>query len=119
MPEVKLTRAMREADFSTDHKMILSKISLCIRPKTRNRGSAKKIDCGRLQDLKLRESYQDTLKTNLTRSSSVTDTENLGLAALGINLRKHRDQFDESDHTMRELLQAKHATHAAAVRCRN
>ena len=103
MREVKSSRAMRGADFSTNHRMIRSKMSLCIRPKTRKRGSAKKIDCGRLQDPELRETYQDTLKTNLTRSSSATDSENLGwdriadavysagLAALGSNRRKHRD----------------------------
>ena len=103
MPEVKVTRALRRADFSTDHRMIPSKMSVCIRPKIRKRDSEKKLDCGRLQDPELRETYQDTLKTNLTRSSSATDSENLGwdriadavysagLAALGSNRRKHRD----------------------------
>ena len=32
--EVKITRAMRGADFSTDHRMILSKISLAVRPES-------------------------------------------------------------------------------------
>ena len=122
---------MRGADFSTDHRMILSKMSLCMRSKTRKWGSPKKIDCGRLQGPELRETFQDTLKTNLTRSNSATDTENLrreritnavrsaGLAGLGTNRRKHRDWFDESDPTIRELLQAKHAAHAAVLRCPN
>ena len=44
--EVKVTRAMRGADFSTDHRMIMSKMSLQVRPKVRRSGAKKKINCG-------------------------------------------------------------------------
>ena len=88
------------ADFSTDHRMILSKISLSVRPKSRMNAS--------------REIYIETLKTKLQNLSG-SDMDDLdhkwsqifdvlrsaGLNVLGTLRKRHRNWFNESDHEVR------------------
>ena len=62
---MKKTRAMRGANFSTDHRMILTKISLSVRPKTRMNGSTKKVNCGLLRSAQHREAYMEMVRTKL------------------------------------------------------
>lgn len=123
--EVKITRAMRGADFSTDHRMILSKISLTIRPKTRINGSTKKVNCGLLSNTQHREAYMEAVITGLHNVSDgdldhtwsqIADTvRSAGLDALGTSRKRHRDWFDESDQQVKELLRTKNAAHNAAI----
>ena len=79
MPDVNLTRALRGADFTTGYRIILSKILLSIRPRTKKRGSVKRKDSGRLQDQQLRETYKDMdnlgwdKRNNVVRSAGLTE----------------------------------------------
>ena len=53
------------ADFSTDHRKILSKIFLSVRPKSRTIVSRKKVNCALLHSARHREAYIETMKTKL------------------------------------------------------
>ena len=126
--EVKITRAMRGADFSTDHRMILSKISLSVRPRSRMNGAKKKVNCGLLHNSHHREEYMEAVKIKLN-SAGGADMEDLdqkwsqisdvlksaGLEVLGASRKRHRDWFDESDQEVAELLRNKNTAHRSAL----
>ena len=123
--EVKITRAMRGADFSTDHRMILTKISLAVRPKSRIRGSTRKLNYGLLSSTQHREEYMEAVSTKLRNLSEgdldhawtqLSDTlQSAGLETLGTSRKRHRDWFDESDQEIKDLLRTKNAAHNAAI----
>ena len=107
--------------------MIMSKISLQVRPKTRRSGA--KINCGIPQCVDRRESNMNALAITL---ASVVVTEkgegaefmwvrvsktiwSTRLSTLGTSRKRHRDWFDENNDEVKELLKTKNKAHAAAI----
>ena len=125
--DVHITRAMRGAEFSTDHRLLVSKMSLVVRPPVRRRAGVPKLCVNKLQDLGIRNAYQQKIAES-------RGTYNLGdLHAdhgpdvawsrmcrlliddasehLGTQSRKHRDWFNENNEEVRNLIARKNKAH--------
>ena len=124
-----MIRAMRGADCWTDHRLILAKMRLQIRPRPRRSGTAKKLNCDSLRNPQVRESYENMVQ-ELTQEIDGQESDSLStkwdnlatrlMAAaqgiLGVSTRKHRDWFRESSHEISALLSEKNEAHQAALR---
>ena len=127
--ETLVTRAMRGADCWTDHRLILAKMRLQIRPRPRRSGTVKKLNCDSLRNPQVRESYENMVQ-ELTQEIDGQESDSLStkwdnlatrlMAAaqdiLGVSTRKHRDWFRESSHEISALLSEKNEAHQAALR---
>ena len=124
--ETLITRAMRGAECWTDHRLILAKMRLKIRPGTRRARPLKKIDCSALRDVRKRDSLerkisyitQDMTAVSSANMSEKWDTFASRLMAaaqetLGTISKKNRDWFTESSHEVASLLQEKNRAHQA------
>ena len=123
------TRAMRGAECSTDHRLIVSDMRLSIRPKTRLQPrSAKKLNTRLLMDPEKRSEFQLALEEKLNSrpipevdvvtggwQHFSSDLRGCAESTLGVRRRKNRDWFDENSSTITELIQAKKRAHNAAV----
>ena len=124
------TRAMRGAECSTDHRLIVSDMRLSIRPKTRLRSrTVKKLNTRLLKDPEKRSEFQQVLEEKLDSRQPIPEevdvtgrwqqlSSDLGGCAestLGICRRKNRDWFDDNSSAIAELVQAKNRAHNAAV----
>ena len=113
------------ADCWTDHKLIVSKLSLQILPKRRPQGQkvVKKLDISKLnvpakkdkfiedlnnelKDIKTNPTDPEENWTNLKATLQKTALETLGPAK-----RRHQDWFDENDPAIQVLLDNKHKLH--------
>ena len=56
--ETLVTRAMRGAECWTDHRLILAKMRLRIRPRTRRTRAARKLDCSALKNAEIRNNFE-------------------------------------------------------------
>ena len=130
---VSRTRAMRGAECSTDHRLIISDVCWRVRPKVRRQQSnTKKLNVAALQDSTKREEFQAKLHasfepnrgTNIQSGNEIESfwrdfTETIREAAketIGLKKRKHRDWFDENDTEIRTLLSEKNPAHNASLR---
>ena len=84
--EVMLTKAMRGAECWTDHRLILSKMSMKIRPPIRKKSKPiRKINCASLKDETKRNSYTERVReivnaTSFPSSSKFTSEESDSLS---------------------------------------
>ena len=80
---VRVTKTMCGADCWTDHRLVVSKLNLCIQPVRRPQGKTvpKKLDVSKLMD------------------------------SLGPVSRKHQEWFDDNDKEIQGLLEEKHQKH--------
>ena len=125
--DVHITRAMRGAELSTDHRLVVSKMALVIRPPIRRRPGVKKLCVNKLQNENTRNLYQEGLQESLGTQSAASVYSELGPDAawermckllvdtasefLGAEARKHRDWFNENDVEIRELIRRKNEAH--------
>ena len=129
--EVHITRAMRGADCWTDHRMIMSKMNLRIRPAPprRNQGGFKKINCAALKNDTNRQRYAEEVRAIVQdnreeRNLSAEDdwgrvSERLLAAAmeiLGPVRNNHRDWFNECGAAITTLLAKTNRAHTACLR---
>ena len=125
--EVSITRAMRGAECWTDHRLMMSKMHVAIRPPTRRRRRRKRIDCALLKDPSTRSDF-----TAKTRTALEGITASVGTAAaqwdeiarklldvaeemLGTQRPRDRDWFGENGDEIKELLRRKNDAHTAAL----
>ena len=131
--DVKKTRAMRGAECSTDHRLIVSDIGWKLRPKVRRQKRAsKKFNVTALQDPVKRENFQIKLREalegaepSLTQSNDhVKDSWkffartilNTAEESIGLRKRSHRDWFDENDSEIGAILAEKNRAHNASLK---
>ena len=123
-------RVMRGADCWTDHRLVVSKMKLKIRPRIRlcnNR--PKKIDLSALRVEEKRHELQERNSLLIDNLQQITDCDpdtvwdclTSGLMenasqALGYQTRKNRDWFQENSAEIRKLLHEKNAAHGACLR---
>ena len=130
MNEVVITRVMRGAEASTDHKMVRTILRLKIRPPVRKKASKPRLNLPALSDTTVREAFQQALselpETAPHPSPSIT-TETLNnswnnacsillesaQSILGTAPRRHRDWFDENKTEIHALVREKNAAHDA------
>ena len=128
---VEKTRAMRGAECSTDHRLIVSDIGWKLRPKVRRqKRQSKKFNVAALQDPIKRENFQTMLRESLqgspTSQSEVrmedswerfaSAIKNTAEETIGLKKRNHRDWFDENDSAITSILAEKNRAHNACLR---
>ena len=124
--DVVITRAMRGAECSTDHIMLVSKMKLAIRPIARHTRPSKRINVNGLKTMETRDAFRRTVAEKLTQNSTHADLTpddswtNIHSAlkqsaeeTLGFTTRSHKDWFDENNVEIHELLSLKNKAHDA------
>lgn len=125
--DVRVTKAMCGAECWTDHRLIISKLNIRIKPSRRPQGQrcVKRLNITRLQQEHTRLAFVEALDHHLeSLSFEHTDVEadwtalktvlhSTALESLGVPLRTHQDWFDENDAEIRVLLDEKHRLHKA------
>ena len=127
--EVRTTRAMRGANCWTDHRMILMKINITIRPAIRRQKACRKLNCATLEDPKKKEEYKNALSARLIADEHVQGAnvderwqalschlKETGKEILGYEKKKNRDWFDENNSEIKALLKRKNAAHNARIK---
>ena len=123
--DVLVTKSMCGADCWTDHKLIVSKLSLQILPKRRPQGQkvVKKLDISKLNVETTKEKFVGDLTTGLKdikinpldpeeNWKNLKDTiQKTAKETLGPAKRRHQDWFDENDQEIQDLLDNKHKLH--------
>ena len=131
LKEVQYTRVKRGANCWTDHRLLVSKMNLTIRPKTRRRqGTIKRMNCPLLNLQEKQEELKHTLTQELEGieiepapltqeevdslwNRIITKIHNSALECLGTMKRRSKDWFDDSNDTIRQLLLDKNKAHDA------
>ncbi|KAF7252753.1 Craniofacial development protein 2 [Varanus komodoensis] len=106
--DVRVTKAMPSADCWTDHRLIISKFSLHIKPKRRPQGNKavmKKINVSKLRKPNTAASLAEDLDNQLS--------ELLGRTGNASGILKQQDWFDENNEEIKALLAEKHRLHHA------
>ena len=133
--DVTRTRAMRGAECSTDHRLIVSDVCWQVRPKVRKRWShSKKLKVAAVHDSTKREKFQSKLTFALESNEELYNSiysenqiesiwrnltatiESVAKDTIGLKTRVHRDWFDENDSDIRRLLSEKNSAHSASLR---
>lgn len=128
--EVFVTRAMRGADCWTDHRLIISKMRLRIRPKPRRATTrTKKINLVALTSQTVKSKYQDKVKSIISETGRIEATNlnqkwesfaaKITTAAstiLGTSPKKHKDWFQENNTEIASLLKRKNQAHVDCLR---
>ena len=131
--DVRVTKAMCGADCWTDHRLIMSKLNMCIQPKRRPQGkkATKRLNVARLQVDPIKQSLCEELEDKLEQLNfNPTNVEENWTAFrdllyttstehLGPSTRKHQDWFDENNTEIQVLLEEKHHLHRALLNDRS
>ena len=119
--DVKVTRAMCGADCWTDHRLLLSKMKLQVKPAKRPQGKKvpKKLDTAKLKESSTKQLLVQNLNENLSglqlNSGDVEQdwvnfrdqVYSTAKETVGVTKRKHQDWFDENDPHIQALLDEK------------
>ena len=120
--DVGVTKTMCGADGWTDHRLVFSKLNLCIQPARRSQGKKvpKRLDVSKLKQSCKRQAFINDICSLLDAQehSSKDPDENwtvfrdtvhsLAMDSLGPVSRKHQDWFHENDEEIQGLLEEKH-----------
>ena len=122
--DVKVTKAMCGADCWTDHRLIISKMKLTIKPVRRPQGKAplKRINVAKLGNSITTNALVDKLSETLETfeiqneaeqdwSTFSTTVHTSSLEVLGKTSRKNQDWFDENDEKIKAILDEKNQLH--------
>ena len=125
--DVNVTRVMRGAELSTDHRLVISAMRLKIRPPVRKRTGKPRISVNKLLDPRTRDMFQtnvnaalNTVDAGRANDRPVLDNEwgnicdllkDTARKTLGTETRKHRDWFNENDEEIRDLIKRKNLIH--------
>ena len=126
---MRITKAMCGAECWTDHRLIVSKLNICVQPKRRPPGkkAPKRINITKLKDGPTKQVFVDTLEERLgaitldkqdveAAWTSLRETVyNTAMECLGPPARKHKDWFDEKHSDITALLEQKRAAHLAHI----
>ena len=133
MNEVQITRAMRGAECSTDHRLIRSTLRLTVRPPARRQKPRHKLYVHAAHNQKIREELRNAIDQSLSHISTTTTlncTSNLTMewqalssalltasqSTLGNMERRHQDWFDDNATDIRSLIHDKNAAHDSLLR---
>ena len=125
--DVRVTKAMCGAECWTDHRLIATKLRLCIQPKRRPQGvkASKRLNVNKMKTDSIKQSFIAALEKRL--ESLVLDDQdveaawgalretvyNTAMECLGPNSRKHKDWFDENCVEITQLLENKRRAYKA------
>lgn len=131
LKDVLLTRAMRGAECWTDHRMIMSKLKLQIRPPIRRqRSGKKKLNCAALKHDGSRNALRRSIAQKLTDAEPLLSAEATvndkwtsissllyaaAVDAMGYKGKRHQDWFDENRDRISTLLENMHKAHTASL----
>ena len=76
--DVQITRVMRGAELSTDHRLVVSRMALAIRPPIRKRTGKKKVCVYKLQNAEIRTLYQNEMEEAIGRANFGNMFDQLG-----------------------------------------
>ena len=118
--EIRITRAMRGAECSTDHMLVRTKVRIQVRrPLYFKAGKAqRKFNLHRFDDRNIRAFFQRIVSAHLKLSSTTTNAQTMWqnlkstvLSAaektIGHKHAKRADWFDENNHLIKELVKLK------------
>jgi len=124
--DVRVTKAMCGAECWTDHRLIISKMYLRIRPKRRPQGckAKKRVDVTKLKNHLTSAALTKDLESQLANFNPVGSIEadwesfrdivhSTAVQVLGYPTRHHHDWFDENNKEIQALLDEKHRLHRA------
>ena len=131
--EVQITRAMRGAECSTDHRLIRSTLRLTVRPPARRQKLRHKLNVHAANYQNVREELRNVITQSLSHTSTTTTlncTSDLAMewqalsstlliasqSTLGNMERRHQDWFDDNATDIRSLVHDKNASHDALLR---
>ena len=128
--DVRVIKTMCGANCWTDHRLVVSKLNLCIQPVRRPQGKKvpKKLDVSKLKQENKRQAFVNDLCSRLyalEHSSEDVDeswtdfrdtVHSSAMDSLGPVFRKHQDWFDENDKEIQGLLEEKYQKHKAYPR---
>ena len=129
LSDVRITRVMRGADCWTDHRLVRSKLSLQLRPRSRRTAKqpSKRLNVRALSKPQMKESLSTAMDSALLSLppasndvlkewSTLRDTiYSTAAECIGFDKRRHADWFDENDQTIAILLDAKRSAHHALL----
>ena len=129
--DVHITRAMRGAECWTDHRMIVAKLHILVRPPLRlQRSSKKRLHCARLRKAEVRNEFRCALAEKLKDTEPGASLEDsidhqwasissslyeAAAQTIGFKVRKHQDWFDENSDSIKNLLDKMHKAHKATL----
>ena len=131
--DVHITRAMRGAECWTDHRLILAKVHMQVRPPLQLQGpKRRRLDCSRLANPDARNYFRRSLAEKLGGVEfSLSSPENTmdqkwnsissalceaAAQTIGYKSKNHQDWFDDNSDTIHDLLEDKHRAHQATLR---
>ena len=130
--DVLICRAMRGAECWTDHRMIMAKVHMSVRPPMRKRGpSRRRLDCARLEDTSTRNEFRRSLAEKLGGQQLILSEENAtdqqwttissalheaAAHSIGYKSKNHQDWFDNNSDIIRNSLNAMHKAHQATLK---
>ena len=120
--DMRLSKGMCGADCWADHRLIISRLNVFIRPKRRPQGQkvARKLNTTKLKCFHTAQELQLNLNSKLRDLQSVHNSieekwasfrdavNSAALEVLGPATRHHQDWFDENDSEIQTLLEEKH-----------
>lgn len=128
--DVRITKTMCGAECWTDHRLLISKMNLCITPPRRPQGIKvpKRLDVSKLKIDGFREKLAEELDSKLQPPNTDPDTDvetewarlrddvySSAYAVVGPTTRKHQDWFDDNNVRIQALLEEKHRLHRALL----
>ena len=130
---MQITRAMRGAECSTDHRQIRSTLRLTVRPPARRQKPRHRLYVHAAHNQNIREEQRNAIDQSLSHMSTTTTlncTSNLTMewqalslalltasqSTLGNMERRHQDWFDDNATDIRSLIHGKNAAHDALLR---
>ena len=133
LSEVQITRAMRVAECSTDHRLIRSTLRLTVRPPARRQKPRHRLNVHAAHNLNIREELRNAIGQTLSNISSTTTlncNSNLTMewqapssalpiasrSTLGNMVRRHHDWFDDNSTDIRSLIHDKNVAHDDLLR---
>ena len=131
--EVQITRAMRGAEYSTDHRLIRSILRLTVRPPARRQKPRHTLNVHAAHNQDFREELRNAIDQSVSHISTTTTlncTSNLTMewqalssalliasqSTLGNMERRHQDWFDDNATDIRSLIHDKNAAHDDLLR---
>ncbi len=130
--DVLITRAMRGAECWTDHRMIVAKLHMKVRPPMRlQKPKKKRLNCNRLGNTEARNEFRRLLDEKLGESEPCLSSENTmeqqwtyissvlydaAAQSIGYKSRNHQDWFDDNSDAIHNLLKDMHKAHQATLK---
>ena len=131
--EKQITRAMRGAECSTDHRLTRSTLRLTVRPPARIQKPRHKLNVHAAHSQNIREELRNAIDqsmSHISTTASLNCASNLTLecqalssalliasqSTLGNMERRHQDWFDDNATDIRSLIHDKNAAHDALLR---